>query len=350
MNLPARMSRRAILGFSVAATAAIGLSGCASGSQNPASAPSSGDTAGADSGAFPVTIKHAFGETTIDKVPAKVATLGWSDQDNVLALGVVPVGATAMTWGGNAAQSTDWFDAELTAQGGAQPTRYDDTDGAPVEELAKLAPDLILATNSGITADEYEKLSKIAPVVAYPGAPWVTSWQNSLTMTGQALGRSDKAAEVKAATEQGIADGKAKFPALSGASFVFAYLTAADLSTIGIYGPQDNRVRILNEFGMANPPIVTDSVKEGEFYGQVSAERASTVESDILLTYAETPGDLNTFKNHPLIGQIPALRDGHAYAEADKRIGLSITNPTPLSVPFIIDRFLPKVADVAPTR
>ena len=48
-----------------------------------------------------MTIDHAYGSTTIEEEPQRVATLGWSDQDHALALGVVPVGATKLTWGGN---------------------------------------------------------------------------------------------------------------------------------------------------------------------------------------------------------------------------------------------------------
>ena len=147
-------------------------------------------TTTADPDAFPVTIEHALGETTIEAEPTRVATLGWTDQDSALALGVVPVGATKITWGGNEAGSTDWFDAALEEAGAEAPVRYDDADGAPIDEIAELAPDLILATNSGITEAEYAKLSKIAPVVAYPEAPWTTSWQTSLEMIGQALGRT----------------------------------------------------------------------------------------------------------------------------------------------------------------
>ena len=62
-----------------------------------------------------------------------MATLGWSDQDAALALGVVPVGATKLTWGGNAQGSSDWFDAALEKVGGEQPVRYDDSDGAPID-------------------------------------------------------------------------------------------------------------------------------------------------------------------------------------------------------------------------
>ena len=117
----------------------------------------------ADADAFPVTIEHAFGETTIEAEPTRVATLGWTDHDHALALGVVPVGATKITWGGNEAGSTDWFDAAVEEAGAEAPVRYDDADGAPIDEVAELAPDLILATNSGITEAEYAKLSKIAP-------------------------------------------------------------------------------------------------------------------------------------------------------------------------------------------
>src|ERR1044072_206323 len=77
---------------------ALALTGCATGSTD------SGDSAGASStkaeaDAFPVTIEPAFGSTTIEQEPKRVATLGWSDQDHVAALGVVPVGATKITYG-----------------------------------------------------------------------------------------------------------------------------------------------------------------------------------------------------------------------------------------------------------
>ncbi|MDP3890685.1 MAG: iron-siderophore ABC transporter substrate-binding protein, partial [Nocardioides sp.] len=55
----------------------------------------------ADANAYPVTIEHAFGSTTIEEEPTRVVTLGWTDHDVVLSLGVVPVGATKLTWGGN---------------------------------------------------------------------------------------------------------------------------------------------------------------------------------------------------------------------------------------------------------
>lgn len=319
------------------------LAACSTGSSAETATDPEAQTS-VDADAFPVTIEHAFGETTIEQEPTRVATLGWSDQDHALALGVVPVGATKLTWGGNQAGSSDWFDAELAEVGAEQPVRYDDADGAPVEEIAELAPDLILATNSGITEAEYEKLSKIAPVVAYPDAPWVTPWQTSLEMVGKALGRSSLAADVAAETEQVIADAREDYPQIVGKTLIFAYLSAADLSSVGIYSPQDPRVALMHDLGLVDAPAVADAIKPDEFYGTVSAERAADLESDVLLTWSENPGDLQTFTEDELIGKVPALATGHAYAEEDKHVSLAVTNPTPLSIPYIVEQFVPEVA------
>lgn len=340
--------KRSLAAVGAAATITLaGLTGCSTGPSDAAGEANPDVATTADPNAFPVTIEHAFGETTVEEEPQRVATLGWTDHDNALALGVVPVGATKLTWGGNEAGSSDWFDAALEDQGGDAPVRYDDSDGAPVEEVAKLAPDLILATNSGLTEKEYKKLSKIAPVVAYPEAPWVTPWQVSLETVGEALGRSDLAAQLTEETEEKIAAAGEEYPEIAGSSVVFAYLTTTDLSTIGIYGRGDPRVSLLEDFGMKSPAIVDESVEDGQFYGQVSAEQASKVESDVLLTYGETDKDLQTYSEDKLLGQIPAIKSGAAYAEVDKHVGLAITNPTPLSIPYTIDNFLPHVNEAA---
>jgi iron complex transport system substrate-binding protein len=317
------------------------LTGCSTGSTDSDDQVST--SAKAESGAFPVTIKHAFGETTIEEEPQRVATLGWSDQDHAVALGVVPVGATKLTWGGNAGGSSDWFDEAVEKTGAEAPVRYDDTDGVPIEEIAKLSPDLILATNSGITEDEYAKLAKIAKVVAYPEAPWVTPWQTSLETVGKALGRADRAEELKAEVEDEIEDAKEDNPEMVGKSLIFGYLATTDLSTVGIYAPQDPRVSFMHDLGLEDAPAVASAIKPGEFYGSVSAERAADLDSDVFLTWSETPGDLKTFAEDKLIGEVPAIARGNAYAEDRKPVALAVTNPTPLSIPFVIEQFVPEV-------
>lgn len=325
-----------------AGAGALALSGCSTGSTEDGDDAATSTTK-AEADAYPVTIEHAFGETTIEEEPQRVATLGWADQDVAVSLGVVPVGATKLTWGGNEAGSSEWFDAAVEELGGEAPVRYDDADGAPVEEVAKLRPDLILATNSGVTEQEYARLSKIAPVVAYPDAPWTTPWQTSLETVGQALGRTAEAEKVAARTEDEIAQAKEDHPDIAGASLIFGYLATTDLSTIGVYAPEDPRVSFMRDLGLVDAPAVADAIKPGEFYGTVSAERAPELESDVFLTWAETPEDMDTFAQDKLIGKVPAIAEGRAYAEADKQVAMAVTNPTPLSIPVAVDEFVPEV-------
>ena len=343
MPLVVSLVRRAA-GAGALLLVAASLASCSTGSTSSAGAAAPTASTTAEPGAFPVTVRHAFGRTTIEREPTRVATLGWTDQDNAVALGVVPVGATKLTWGGNPGGSSDWFDAALDDLGAPAPVRYDDADGAPVVDIAKLDPDLILATNSGLTRAEYDKLSKIAPVVAYPDAPWTTPWQTSLEMVGEALGRGSLADDVAARTEDALATARREHPEVQGKSLVFAYLTTADLSTVGVYAPEDPRVSLMHDLGMVDAPMVDDVIEDGQFYGSLSAERAAELESDVLLTWAENEGDLQTFADDPLLGRLPALAAGHAYAEEDKHVSLAVTNPTPLSIPFTVRHFLPEVA------
>lgn len=333
-----------LVAASAAALLALSAAACSTGASGStdSAAPAS---AGADANAFPVTIEHVHGSTTIEKAPTRVATLGWSDQDFALALGVAPVGAVKITWGGNAAASTPWYDAELADLGAAQPTRYSDADGAPVEEIAELAPDLILATNSGITKDEYTKLSKIAPVIAYPGEAWGTSWQDSLDLVAKALGRTSQAVEVKADTEASIVAAAKKYPQVQGKTFIFGALTPTDTSSISYYTPLDNRPRILVDLGMKNAPVV-EKLSQGstEFFKTISAEQAGTLDADVFVTYTESSGEMQKYLKDPLLRQIPAFASGGWVDAADKTDSLGLSAPSPLAIPWAMDTFVPLVA------
>lgn len=335
---------RTRLAAAAAAVLALALSACstgASGSPDDAAA----SPTGADPSAFPVTVHHVYGDTVISKVPTRVATLGWSDQDFALALGVAPVGAVKVTWGGNAKLSTPWYDAKLASLGAAEPTRYDDADGAPIEEIAKLAPDLILATNSGVTEEEYAKLSKIAPVVAYPGEAWGTPWQTSLAMVSKALGREKQAPAVLQATEDSIKAAATKFPQTQDKTFIFGSMSPTDNSKIDYYTPLDNRPRLLVDLGMKNAPVVERLTRGStEFFRTISAEQASTLASDVFITYTETDADMAKLLKDPLLGQVPALTTGGWVAATNKTDSLGMSAPSPLSIPWAMEKFVPTVA------
>src|SRR3546814_14908972 len=61
-----------------------------------------------------------------------------------------------------------------------------------------------------------------------------------------------------------------------GKALVFGYLATTDLSTIGMYAPEDPRVALMGDFGLVNAPIVAKSVKDGEFYGDRKSTRLNS--------------------------------------------------------------------------
>src|SRR5215207_5075072 len=208
------MQLRPVLTAVVAATL---LTGCGS-----ADEAAEGTTAGA----FPVTIEHTFGSTTIEQQPERVVVLGWGAQDTVYALGLAPVGMPSYPYGGGDDGVLPWndeyYDPEVT-------TLLDTADGPPLEQIAALRPDVILAPYEGFDEGVYDDLSGIAPTVAYPGEPWTTPWREQTTMIGEALGKADEAEQLVADTEAQVAAVAAEHPEFQGLDFAYTSLGAEAL-------------------------------------------------------------------------------------------------------------------------
>lgn len=164
-------SKRFLAVAAAAVAVALGMTACSSDSSETAD----GGSAGSGSSSFPVTIEHAFGTTTIDAKPERVATVAWANHEVPLALGVVPVGMAAATFGDdNGNGMLPWVEEKLDDLGAKPPVLFDETDGIDFEAVSDTNPDVILAAYSGLTQEDYDTLSEIAPVVAYPEGPWAT--------------------------------------------------------------------------------------------------------------------------------------------------------------------------------
>ena len=143
-------SRRAFLRAG-AATGLLALAACSS-RKPPSAAPGPNGS---------VTITHAFGETTIPGPPKRVVSAGFTGQDDLLALGVVPVAVT--NWFGDQPFGVwPWATAKL---GNAKPVVLNLDNGIQVQQIAALKPDLIVATDAGLDQDTYQKLTAIAPTL-----------------------------------------------------------------------------------------------------------------------------------------------------------------------------------------
>ncbi|QSZ52533.1 iron-siderophore ABC transporter substrate-binding protein [Paenarthrobacter sp. AT5] len=347
------LPRRALLKTAGSATVALAavaltLSGCSTGPAN--SAPASSEAA---SSAFPVTIKHAFGETTIKEQPKRVVTISWVNDDIAIALGVVPVGVPKNEWGNNDKGSTPWKDEALEKAGAGfgsdkAPVQFSEADGINFTEIAKLSPDVILGAYSGLEEADYKKLSEIAPVVAYPELAYGTPWQESTTMIGKALGKEAEAKKLVEDTEATIKDKVSKYPQIKDKTFIYGNLEPAKGDGVNVYTAIDNRPRFLSDIGMKLAPVVTENTKTNkDFFIPWSAEKANELDSDIFVTWVPDATTAEAIKTDPLLGQIPAIKSGALVADSDNTLTLSISASSPLSLPWALDTFLPQLGKAA---
>ena len=124
---------------------------------------------------FPVTVPHAFGETTVPARPERVATVAWANHEVPLALGIVPVGFARANFGDDDGDGLlPWVAERLDQLNADVPPLFDEGDGIDFEAVAATRPDVILAAYSGLSRSDYETLSKIAPVIPYRDGPWST--------------------------------------------------------------------------------------------------------------------------------------------------------------------------------
>lgn len=331
-----------LFGLAAVASIALSLAACAPAADDNASAgatPSEG---------FPVEIEHVYGTTTIESKPDRVATVAWANHEVPLALGVVPVGMSKATWGDDDDNGVlPWVEDQLEELGADTPVLFDETDGIDFEAVADTQPDVILAAYSGLTEDEYQTLSKIAPVVAYPETAWGTSLEDMITLNSEALGMSAEGEALIEDLHGTVDDSLAKHPGLQDQQALFAFLNPADLSKIGFYTVHDTRPGFLASLGMPQPAIVQEeSAKTDEFYVELSSEAADRFDDvDVFVTYGDPDGAvLKQIQADPLLSKIPAVAEGRiAILEESSPLAAS-ANPSPLSVEWGIDEYFSVLA------
>jgi iron complex transport system substrate-binding protein len=323
----------------IAATA-IALSACASGTTDDSAA----EPATEASGSFPVTMEHAFGETVIDAEPERVATWGWGSTEAAISVGVYPVAIAEQVWTVGEGNYLPWVEEAYDEAGVELPALLSDPEGGasvPYEEFIEAEPDLILAPYSGLTEEQYETLSEIAPVVAYPEAPWTTPWDEEIRITAEALGRAEQGEEVLATIDDQLAEAAEAHPEFAGKTFAGVWDGDGSMS---VYTGADPRIAILTELGLEVAPSVAElDTSDGGFYYELSYEQLDQLESDFLLTYSSTEEEAAAILTKPELQAIPAVAAGKVAQVYDPVTVSSVSPPTALSfdweggMPALID-------------
>ncbi|MBO0915472.1 iron-siderophore ABC transporter substrate-binding protein [Streptomyces laculatispora] len=326
----------------VAAVAAVALAACGGGDDKAGS--SAPAEAGGKSGAFPVTVQHKYGSTTIEAEPERIVTLGLSDQDAVLALGIKPVG------------SVDWFKEKPYGKwpwtkdkwGSDTPDIVGERDEYNMEKIAALKPDLVIAQYSGMKKEQYDTLSKFTKVVAQPKdlPDYGASWQVMTRQIGTSLGK-------KAQAEKLITGIDADFEKVRDAHPEFATktLAVADSFEAGKYSAftkTDPKSIFFSELGFKLKPEIDKLAKPGWNAAELSAEKLNVLDVDRLVWVTSSTDANDRIKAEPLYKNLKVSKDKRdlfvPYQGPD--IGAAFSFNTVLSIPYAIDEIVPLLTAV----
>jgi iron complex transport system substrate-binding protein len=295
---------------------------------------------GAVAGDGSVTVKHAFGETKIPSAPKRVVSAGFTGQDDLLAVGVVPIAIT------------DWFGGEpfgtwpwaLPKLDGAQPVVLNLYDGIQVDQIASLKPDLIIATNAGLDKDTYAKLTTIAPTIAQSGQDaFFEPWKDQATAIGQAVFKFDEMTKLVADVDAKFTDVAKNNPNFNGKKIVLVsatfYHDMADVT------PPGWRTEFLTQMGFAVPDGVKDFVKDGR--AQVPRDKLAALvdTADVVVWTTQSDDEQAALLAEPFFPGLTSTKTGrNVFTGKDLAGALAFTSV--LSYPVVAEQLPPMLTKV----
>jgi iron complex transport system substrate-binding protein len=276
-----------------------------------------------------VTVRHVFGDTKIPGAPQRVVSAGFTGQDDLLALGVVPVGITEW-FGGQPFAVWPWAQPKL---GAAQPTVLSLADGIQVDAIADLKPDLIVATDAGLDEDTYQKLSDIAPTIAQSGSDaFFEPWKQQATAIGQAVFRADEMANLINGVEEKFTTAAANNPQFAGKR---ALLLSGTLFADNVQATTGWQTDFLTQLGFTVPAV--DAL--------IPRDRVASVldAADVLIWCTESDEDRDALLADPTIAGLRATTTNrHVFTTKD--LAGAIAFASPLSYPVVADQLPPMLA------
>ncbi|MEU6976455.1 iron-siderophore ABC transporter substrate-binding protein [Streptomyces sp. NPDC046371] len=265
----------------------------------------------AQPGQFPRTLTHALGKTEIPAAPKRVIVLDVGELDNVVSLGVKPVGYAP-------SEGDDGIPGYLKKDAGS-PKSIGTINNLNLEAIANLQPDLILGSQLR-AADKYDELSKIAPTV-FSIRPGFT-WKENYLLNAAAL---DKSAEAK--TKLDAYETKArKLGTDLGADKPTVSMVRYLPGKIRLYAKASFIGTILEDAGLPRPA----NQQVDDLAVEVSPEKIDQADGDWIFTgvYGDPKATKrDTAQANPLWKNLKAVKAGQAKDVPDETwyLGLGVT-------------------------
>lgn len=297
-----------------------------------------------DASAFPVTLTHAFGSTTIEALPDRVVVLAAMEADICAGLELVPVAMPRIA-------DTPWFRRAINGFQEVRPIHLDDSQGVPIEDIAELKPDLILAMSTELSAESFKQLSAIAPVIAAQKNDVANGWRELAAITGRALGREKGVAALIEVADALVTDAVRDYNGLDGATALYVEASTVQGADVVVHAAESIPMQVMREFGLADAPSLRSlssgqSSDDGRLVSFILPhERAAELSADVLIV-AVSGNELSEYRER---GELPSLpRFGaspvHFIAEAD---AIAMQTGSPLALEWIGRNLVPEFAKLA---
>lgn len=248
-------------------------------------------------------ITHAMGTTTIKGTPKRIVTLYQGATDAAVAMGVKPVGVVE-----------SWVEQPIYNY------LKEDLEGVQIvgqetqpnlEEIAKLKPDLIIA--SKLRHEEiYEQLSQIAPTVAHET---VFEFKGTVELMGQAMNQEEKATALLSDWDKRVADFQSKIKDKMGDKWplhVSVLNFREDHARMYVTGFAGS---ILSELGFEGPKNLPD--ENQDILKLTDKESIAQMNADVFYMFMEdneaVKKTYNEWTNHPLWKNLDAVKANQVY-------------------------------------
>ncbi|MFE3122511.1 ABC transporter substrate-binding protein [Streptomyces hydrogenans] len=262
-------------------------------------------------GQFPRTLTHAMGKSELKAAPKRVVVLDVGELDNVVSLGVQPVGYAP-------SEGDDGIPGYLAKDAGA-PKSVGTINNLNLEAIANLQPDLILGSQLR-AADKYDELSKIAPTVfsIRPGFTWKENYLLNAAALDKTAEAKEKLAAYEAKAKKRGEDVGPNKPVVS----MVRYLPGK----IRLYAKASFIGTILEDAGLPRPK----NQQIDELAAEISPEKIDQADGDWIFTGVY--GDAKATKKdaaqgNPLWKNLKAVKAGQAKDVPDETwyLGLGVT-------------------------
>lgn len=300
----------------------------------------------AEEGAFPATVEHRHGETVVEAMPERIVTVGYSDQDAVLAFGVTPIAVT--DWYGEYEFATwEWAQDEL---GDAEPEvlnqgEFTGTADYDLERLRVLEPDLIIGLYTDMDADQYADLTDIAPTIAPSGEypEYGMPWQEATRMVGAALGQPERAEELIEEVDAQVAAAAEEHPEFAGQEGVVA--EAFEAGSTFVRSATDPRTKLLEGLGFVLPDDLAELAGDADG-AAVSDEEMDLLDRDLIVWNVGHDDTLRAqIEAKPLYETLEVVKAGRSVFVEDPIVSGALTWGTVLSIPYALDELVLLIAE-----